>query len=127
MDGLLAVVRPLCLALPEAYEERAWHGVRWRIRTRTFAHLLPIEGGHPPSYARVAGTDGPATVLTFHSSGAELAALQHSGPRFFGAPWGPQIVGLVLDPGPEVDPEELTELLTESYRLLAPRKLADGV
>ena len=35
----------LCLALPEAYEEEAWVGTRWRIRTKTFAHVLMIDRG----------------------------------------------------------------------------------
>jgi hypothetical protein len=30
-------LRTICLALPEAHEEAAWVGTRWRIRTRTFA------------------------------------------------------------------------------------------
>ena len=43
-------------------------GTRWRIRKRTFAHVLTIEAGWPPAYARAAATDGPCTVLTFRST-----------------------------------------------------------
>lgn len=125
MEEYLGPLREICARLPEAYEEPAWVGVRWRIRTRTFAHVLPIDGGRPPAFARAAGTDGPAVVLTFRSAGPELAALHHCGPPFFPAPWGPDVVGMVLDP--DVDRTELAELLTESFCLLAPRRLASLV
>ena len=37
----------IALALPDAYQEEAWVGERWRVRGRTFAHVLPIEAGRP--------------------------------------------------------------------------------
>ncbi|MDT0276867.1 hypothetical protein [Blastococcus goldschmidtiae] len=83
---LLAGVRAIALALPEAYEEPAWVGTRWRVRSRTFAHLLTIEGGRPQSHARAAGTAGPCRILTFRSSGLELETLRRTGPPFFAAP-----------------------------------------
>ena len=69
-------LRSVCLGLPEAYEEQAWVGTRWRVRQRTFAHVLVLDRGWPPAYARATGIDGPACVLTFESSGAELEALE---------------------------------------------------
>jgi hypothetical protein len=122
---IVARLRPVCLRLPEAYEEPAWVGVRWRIRARTFAHVLTIEDGWPPAYARAAGTDGPATVLMFRSPLDELDALTGSGPPYFRARWGREMAGLVLDN--IADWEEVAELLTESYCLLGPRKLVDQV
>jgi hypothetical protein len=115
-------VRSVCLGLPETYEEQAWVGTRWRIRTRTFAHLLDLEGGWPKAYSRAAGTHGPATVLTFRSAGAELGALRSMGGPFFAPPWREDEVGLVLDG--RVDWDEVTELLVESFRVLAPAYLA---
>ena len=106
-------LRSVCLALPEAYEESAWVGTRWRIRKNTFAHVLTIDAGRPPGYARVAATDGPLTVLTFESSGPELAALSEAGDPFFKPPWRPTVVGMVL--GARIDWDEVGELLTESY------------
>jgi hypothetical protein len=119
---VVAAVRSICLGLPEAYEEEAWVGTRWRIRKRTFAHVVRIDGGWPPAYARAAGADGPMTVLTFRSSGPELEALRASGDPFFAPPWWSDIVGMVLDD--EVDWDEVGELLTDSYCALAPKKLA---
>jgi hypothetical protein len=59
---IVARLRAVCLGLPEAYEEQAWVGTRWRVRTRTFAHVLTVDAGWPPAYARAAATDGPVTV-----------------------------------------------------------------
>jgi hypothetical protein len=115
----------VCLALPEAYEEQAWVGTRWRIRKKTFAHVLMIDAGRPPGYARAAATEGPVAVLTFESSGPELAALSETGRPFFKPPWRPTVVGMVLDAG--VDWDEVAELLTESYCVLAPKKLGELV
>lgn len=124
-------LRGICLALPEAYEEQAWVGTRWSIRKRNFAHVVAIEGGYPPAYARQAGTDGPALVLTFRSSGDELAVLSAAGPPFFRPPWAPNIVGMLLDVDEGVtggvDWDEVAELVTESYCVMAPRKLAAQV
>lgn len=120
-----ARLRSVCMALPEVYEEEAWVGTRWRVRKRTFAHVLEIDSGWPPAYARAAGSDGPVTVMTFRSSGPELHALANSGPPFFKPRWLEDIVGMVLEDG--VDWDEVTELVTESYCALAPQPLVELV
>jgi hypothetical protein len=122
---IVARLRSICLPLPEAYEETAWVGTRWRIRKRTFAHVLSVSDGWPPAYARAARTDGPVTVVMFRSSGAELGTLRHAGHPFFGPPWRSDEVGMAF--GGDVDWSEVAELLTESYCLLAPRRLAAAV
>src|SRR4029078_13710232 len=86
----------ICLGLPEAYEEQAWVGTRWRVGTRTFTHVLAVDSGWPPAYARAAGSDGPLTVMMFRSSGAELAALGGAGHPFFTTPWRADEIGMVL-------------------------------
>jgi hypothetical protein len=122
---LLARLRPIALGLPGAYEERAWVGTRWRVRGRTFAHVLEIASGRPQSHARAAGTAGPCWVLTFRSAGLELEALRRTGAPFFAPPWRGNEVGMLLADG--VDWDEVAELLTESYCLLAPKRLAASV
>lgn len=122
---VLVDVRAVCLALPETYEQQAWVGRRWRIRTRTFAHVLQISEGRPPAYARAAGHDGPLTVVTFRAVGAELHAITNAGPPYFYGGWGRDVVGMVIDDS--TDWAEVAELLTESYRHLAPMKLAELV
>jgi hypothetical protein len=108
-DDITARLRAVCLALPEAYEEAAWVGMRWRIRKRTFAQVLGVDD------------ERPFTVMTFRSSGPELDVLRSAGHPFFRPGWGTNVVGMVL--GAETDWAEVAELLTESYCVLAPKKL----
>src|SRR5262245_22281203 len=95
-EPLVDRLRAICSALPEVREEQAWVGTRWRVGKQTFAHIVAIADGYPPVYARTAGTDGPANVLTFQSSGEELEALSNVGHPFFRPVWRPGIVGMFL-------------------------------
>jgi hypothetical protein len=125
---VVARLARIALALPETVEQDAWTGVRWRIRTKTFAHVLVAQEGYTSAYREVTGVTEPTTVLTFRSSGDELLALAHSGPPFYRAPWSPTVIGMVLDD--DTDWAEVAELVTESYRCCAPQKLVrrlDGV
>jgi predicted DNA-binding protein (MmcQ/YjbR family) len=120
-----AVVRRLAAiaqALPEALEEEAWTGVRWRVRSKTFAHVMVGQEGYESSFRDITGIAEPTTVLTFHSSGDELLALTHAPLPFYKPPWSGTIVGVVLDDATDWD--EVAELVTESYRFCAPQKLA---
>ncbi len=108
------------MTLPGSYEEQAWVGVRWVVRKHTYAHVVAIENGYPPAYAKAAGTGGPAVVVTFRAPAAELDAFAHTGHPFFRPPWAPNVVGMFL--GDSTDWTEVAELLTESYRLLAPKR-----
>src|SRR3954468_8254808 len=114
-------VAATALALPEAVEEDAWTGVRWRIRTKTFAHVLVAQEGYTSAYRDATGVTEPTTMLTFRSSGDELLALVHAGHPFYRPPWSPTTVGMVL--ADETDWDEVAELVTESYRFCAPQKL----
>jgi hypothetical protein len=118
---VVAKLATTALALPEAHEEDAWTGVRWRIRAKTFAHVLVAQKGYTSAYREVTGITEPTTVLTYRSSGDELLALVHAGPPFFRPPWSPTVVGMVLDD--DTDWVEVSELVTESYRFCAPQKL----
>ena len=117
----MARLAATALGLPDAYEEDAWTGVRWRIRAKTFAHVLVAQEGYTSAYREVTGIAEPTTVLTFRSRGDELLALVHAGPPFYKPPWSPTVVGMVLDD--HTDWDEVAELVTESYRFCAPQKL----
>jgi len=108
--AVMEQIRSVCLGLPEAFEKPAWTGAQWRIRNRTFAHVLAIDS-----------PEGAVTVMTFRSQGAELDALRRTGHPFFRPAWGKNGVGMVIDDG--VDWDEVAELLTESYCVMAPKKL----
>ena len=122
---VLARLRKACLALPETREEQAWVGTRWCVRKETFAHVLMIADAWPPVYARAAGTDGPACVLTFQSLGPRVDPETFSRVPYFRPRWRPDIVGRIL--GSNVDWDDIARLLTASYCLLAPKKLAEQV
>ena len=118
---VVARIASTALALPDAYEEDAWTGVRWRVRSKTFAHVLVAQEGYTSAYRDVTGVTEPTTVLTFRAWGDELLALTQAGPPFYQPPWSPTIVGMVLDE--DTDWDEVAELVTESYRFCAPQKL----
>jgi hypothetical protein len=110
-ESMLAELRTVCLGLPETSEQQAYAGKRWEVRKRTFAHVLGIDDER-----------GPKVVMTFRSSGAELAALWADGHPFFRPGWGTNVVGMVLDG--DTDWSEVAELVTDSYCILAPKKLS---
>lgn len=104
-------IRALLADLPDCLEEDAWTGVRWRVRQATVAHVF-------------GGEDGLFRI-TFRAEPAEVMAFEHLGPPYFRAPWGGNVVGLLLDEN--TDWQELGELLTDSYCLQAPTHLAEQV
>jgi len=108
-------LREVCLELPDAYEERAWVGTRWMVRKRTFAHVLGVE----------VGDADPVVVLSFRAAGEELETLRHAGHPFFVLGWGRDAMGMVLDN--DTDWDEVRELVTESFCVLAPKMLVARV
>lgn len=111
-EAIVGQVRVACAHLPEAYEEQAFAGVRWRIRGSTLVHVVTVDR-----------PDGPITYMTFHSRGAEHDALIATGDPFFPG-WGPGLIAMVLRDDGTTDWGEVKELVTESYCLLAPKKLS---
>jgi hypothetical protein len=120
---VLTRLRAICLDLPEAYEEAAWVGRRWRVRKHTFAHVLVVDGGWPPAYARAARSDGPLTVLTFRTPTPERFQPPQVGPPFFWPGWFADLAGMALDE--DTDWDDVAELVVDSWCTLAPRKLLD--
>ena len=115
---LVARVGEVALGLPDAHEEDAWTGVRWRIRQRTFAHVVALH--HDAATIRLGITDGrTVTVVTLRSVGEERAALAAIGPPYLDS-WTDDVVAVVLDE--DTDWSELGELIVESYRLMAPQR-----
>jgi hypothetical protein len=122
-EEIEAELRAACLALPDAYEEQAWKGVRWMVRKKTFAHVLGVvdetklpDGTDP----RSADVDVDV-VLSFRAAADELDVLRNAGHPFFYLGWGRDAMGMVLDAN--TDWQEVRELVTESFCVLAPKKL----
>lgn len=111
-DDVIDHLRAICALLPDAYEEPAWVGIRWRVRKKTFAHVLAIDDD---------GVDR-RVVLTFRSEGDELEVLRRAGPPFYELGWGRNALGVDIDD--RTDWGELRELVTDSYCVMAPKQLA---
>jgi hypothetical protein len=89
--------------------------VEVRVRKRSFARVLHVRdpGG------------SLKTMVVFRADPDERRALLDHGHPFFRSGAGTDMVGAVIDDATDWD--ELAELLTTSYLLLAPKKLAAAV
>jgi hypothetical protein len=104
-------LRAVFEVLPECFEEAAWTGVRWRVRSATVAHVF---GGEDQLFR-----------ITFRAEPDEVMAFGHLGEPYFTVGWSGNAVGMLLDD--DTDWQELGELLTDSYCLQAPQHLAAQV
>lgn len=109
--GLLRRLRSVFEEFPECIEDAAWVGVRWRVGQATVAHAF---GGEDQLFR-----------ITFRAEPGEVMAFEHLGAPYFKTGWGDDVVGLVIDESTDWD--ELTELLTDSYCIQAPARLATQV
>ncbi|WP_199286871.1 MmcQ/YjbR family DNA-binding protein [Nocardioides houyundeii] len=110
-ESMLTALRAILGALEQCGEEDAWVGVRWRVAGATVAHVF---GGEDQLFR-----------ITFRADPDEVMAFEHLGAPYFRSGWGSNVVGLVLDE--RTDWEEVRELLTDSYCLQAPARLAERV
>lgn len=103
-------LRAICLALPEAGEERTWDSPNWRVRKKIFAMA-----------------DDSATSVSMKADPEERVALLEDEARFYlphyvgSKGW----VGMYLTG--KVDWDEVRELVMTSYCLIAPKTLARQV
>lgn len=107
-------LRRVCLALPEAHEVEAWGEPTFRVRNKLFA-MFAGAGNH---HGR-----GRAAVWCKAAPGNQSLMVRAAPDRFFVPPYvGPSgWVGVWLGRG--TDWRELAELLSDSYRLVAPKRL----
>lgn len=116
LPSSLTRLRKLCLALPEAHEVGAWGEPTFRVRNKLFAMYAAAANHHGPGRPAVWCKAGPG------NQGLMVKAAPH---RFFVPPYvGPSgWVGVWLDG--VVDWKELAELIRDSYRLVAPKRLGE--
>jgi hypothetical protein len=117
-EDIVERVRALCLALPEVTVRVDYSQTRSRstaqsfeIRRRSFCLLVAGQGQ--------TGKSVPLLVLRADSDDRE--ALLSVGHPFFAPRAGRDRIGVLLTD--DTDWEEIRELVTESYRILAPKKL----
>jgi hypothetical protein len=111
----LGRLRKLCLALPESHEVTAWGEPTFRIRNKIFAMYASASNHHGR---------GRNAAWVKAAPGDQAAMVAAAPDCFFVPPYvGPSgWVGIWLDGG--VDWDDLAEFLRDSYRLIAPKKLA---
>ncbi len=104
----LDLLRKLCLALPETTEVLTWEDhPTFRVRDKIFC---------------IAAADGRGVSLK--ATKEEQPALIASNPAITKAPYVGQHGWISVDIPALPDKDELDELIRESYRLIAPKKLA---
>jgi hypothetical protein len=112
-------VRTLCLALPEV-TVRADHSL---TRTRSTAYSFDIRRrSFCLLVAVVKPTGKPVPLIRLRSDPDEREALLSVGHPFFAPRAGRDRIGVLLTD--DTDWEEIRELVTESYRVIAPKKLS---
>ncbi len=120
-DDVLEVVRSICGSLPEATAVEAWVGIRWEVRKKNFVQIVDIQDGRPPVFAREAGSDGPLCVLMLRCPLDEVESYRRNGHPYFVPPWFANLIGVRIDE--QTDWKELGELIIDSYRVCAPKRL----
>ena len=113
-DPALARVSEICCALPEVEREDAGRHAGFRVRGRIFAWYLDDHHG-----------DGIVGLTCKAPPGESEALIARDGERFYRPAYTGSRgwVGVRLDREP-VDWDEVEDLVTRSYSLVAPKRLA---
>lgn len=111
-ERIIARVRKICLALPEATEKLAWGEPTWRVRERLFAQLDDHHHGSPHVSLWL-----PAPL------GTQEALVSADPERFFRPPYVGHRgwVAVVLDGKP--DWGVVADLVEQAYCMIAPPRL----
>jgi predicted DNA-binding protein (MmcQ/YjbR family) len=106
-------LRQICIALPEATEQEAWGDPTYRVRGKIFA--MEKRG------------DGRLSVWFKAPDGSQAVLIGADADTFFRPPYVGHKgwVGMRLDRKP--DWKEVAVLIARSYRMTAPKKLAEKV
>lgn len=96
----------LALALPQAHERPAWGRPSFRVKDKIFASMSP---------------DGVEVAIKVAED--ERQALVAGDPATFSVPPHYQNYGMVVVQLATADLDELRELLTEAWRMIAPKRL----
>ena len=110
-EAFVRRIRAVLSSLPECQEQEAWVGTQWTVRGASVAHVF---GGEDQLFR-----------VVLRAEPDEVMALEHLGDPYFRAGWGRNVVGLLIDD--DSDWDEIAELLTDSYCLQAPARLAAQV
>jgi hypothetical protein len=103
-------LRKLCLDLPEATEQETWEAPTFRVRAKIFAMLHQVES-RPSVWCKA-------------PKGIQGALVSADPKRYFVPPYVGHNgwVGIRLDTS--IDWDELEDLIVDSYRMTAPKRVA---
>jgi len=106
-------IRKICLALPESCEEETWGTATFRVQKKIFAMVASERG---------------SMTASMKASREDQAAMLSQGSPFFYPPYvgSKGWIGIDLRSA-ALDWEEVTEVVQESYRLVAPKRLSAGM
>ena len=114
-ESIMEQMRAICLPLPEAEESEAFGAPTFKIRKKNFAMLHKQDG---------------RTSVWCKADMEFQQALIHSGPeRFFAPPYVGHKgwVAAWLDDDTNPDWDEIDDIITDSYRLIAPKRLVKAL
>ncbi len=109
--AIMAPLRELCLPYPEAVETEAFGSPTFQVRTKNFAMV------HKP--------DERVSVWCKAEPGAQEAWIATDSERYYAPPYlGPKgWIAAWISPECDPDWEAIAEIVDESYRLIAPKRL----
>ena len=109
MNQILARMRKICLALPETKETPTWGQPHFRVGEKIFAGC---------------GEEKGRRVIGFKLEREHAEVIVHD-PRFWPAPYVGKHGWVSMDAERVSDWGQVRELVLESYRLIAPRRLVE--
>jgi predicted DNA-binding protein (MmcQ/YjbR family) len=113
VDPHLVQLRRIVATLPEAVEDTPWGSIHWKVRGKIFAGWDRDEEG--------------ASSIGFKTDKDLQATLVHSDPRFSVAAYVGKHGWVDMDLGDAPDWHEVEHFLVESYKMIAPSKLAAAI
>jgi len=108
-DERFARLRRICLALPEAIERETWGEATFRVREKIFA--MGHEGEKPAATCKA-------------RPGVQEMLVSADPVRFYVPPYTGHNGWVGIHMTVPVDWDELEDLITESYRMTAPKRLS---
>ncbi len=124
VDKMLSEVRKICLAFPEAIEQKTWDLPTFRVRSKIFAIFSDVDADDEVQMSQIDRGGSPALArMSMKAPRGEQELLLAEGDPFFMPPYvGPRgWIGIVL--GAKTDFSEIAELVEDSYRMTAPKGL----
>jgi predicted DNA-binding protein (MmcQ/YjbR family) len=124
VDELLGEIRKICLGFPDAVEQETWDQPTFRVRGKIFAIVGEVDQADEDRATMVdrGGSPAVARISPKAPPGEQELLLAEADPFFFPPYVGSRgWIGIVIEE--TTDFSEVAELVEDSYRLTAPKRL----